>query len=617
MADAQIWSRQTTRNIERCRGMRLSDFLKRHLGKAIFLFVAGYSLVYAMAFIQLYSMEHPYRLASAWIYENVPAGSKIVAPHWDDKIPVTLPGTGNRVPQIYKMDGRDFELPVYEQDNPQNIQLLLRRIAASDYVSFATPRTPDSIPRIENEYPRTTAIIQLLWAEKLGFSLAKTVKNRPSFLGFTFNDDLADESFSVYDHPKAVIFKNEEHLSPEELWSRVMRVDEYRPLPSMNEILLMDEGGWKPRPTLWKPEWSAVARAGAFMSVVGMSFWAFVVGPGVPLALIGLMVGLGMVIGTLLSIGANMVALLPFTGTAARFIALGFFALALARISLLARARERLWTSLREHGAGLLLTVSMTLVIVCSVSSSGLVLPMLGDPNSSNYLAYLVRAESFAPEAVPHAGVVTSVVGVVAWVLKATAVPFSMLYNVAIMILAFALGCVLYTVFALLTRKRVAAALGATLAAVPVAYLLFGTSTGAEARNVDRAQLAPERAKFVQWTVSRIKGSPTFIESCDDSTVRGLVTLAGFPVVSETVTEGDRRLCAVTDANVAFEAMMRRGVEFFVTPTLKKAASPESAARLVSFGARRDLFSMLYEDDNFVVYVPAFSEYFQPEGVAS
>ena len=595
--------------------MRLSDFIKRHLDKAIFLFVVGYSLVYAMAFIQLYSMEHPYRLASAWIYENVPPGSKIAAPHWDDKIPVTLPGPGNRVPQVYKMDGRDFELPVYEQDNPQNIQLLLKRIAASDYLSFATPRTPDSIPRIEREYPRTTAIIQLLWAEKLGFSLAKTVKNRPSFLGFTFNDDLADESFSVYDHPKAVIFKNDEHLSPEELWSRVMRVDEYRPLPSMNEILLMDEGGWKPRQTIWKPEWSVFARAGAFMGVLGVSLWALVVSPVVPLSLIGLSVALGVVLGAMMAVGANTAALLLFSGAAARFIALGFFVLALARISLLAKARERFWRSLKEHGAGLLLTILVTLVIVRSVSAPGL--SMLGDPSSSNYLAYLARTESFAPNAASGMTVATGVTVVVAWVLKASAVPFSMLDDVAMVVLGFVQGCILYTIFAMVTRKRIAAALGATLAAVPVAYLLFGTSTGSEARQSARTQLSPDRVRFVQWTVSHIKGAPTFIESCEEPTTKGLVALAGFSVVSGAVTEGDRLLCAVTDANVAFEAMMRRGLEFFVTPALAKASSPDSAARLVSFGARRDLFSKLYEDDSFVVFVPAFSPYFQPEGEAS
>ncbi|MEY4701125.1 MAG: hypothetical protein RL326_1312 [Pseudomonadota bacterium] len=596
--------------------MRLSDFIKRHLGKAIFLFVAGYSLVYAIAFIQLYSMEHPYRLASAWIYENVPPGSKIAAPHWDDKIPVTLPGPGNRVPQIYKMEGREFELPVYEQDNPQNIQLLLRRIAASDYLSFATPRTPDSIPRIENEYPRTTAIIQLLWAEKLGFSLAKTVKNRPSFFGIAFNDDLADESFSVYDHPKAVIFKNEEHLTPEEMWSRVMRVDEYRPLPSMNEMLLMDEGGWKPGPTVWRPEWNAFARTVALLAVLGVSLWAIVVRPSVPLSLVGLFIGLGMVIGAMLAIGANTAALLPFTGAAGRFIALGFFVLALARISLVAKARERFWSSLRQHGVGLLLTVIVTLLIVRAVSSSAFGLSMFGDSDSSNYLGYLVRSESFAPGAVPSAGAVIGVVSVVAWVLKTAAVPFPMLYDVSILVLGIAQACVLYTAFAMLTRKRVATALGATLAAVPVAYLLFGTSTATDAHHVDRARLAPEQAKFVRWAASRIKGAPTFIESCDDSSVKGLVTLAGFSVVDGAAIEGDRPLCAVTDANVAFEAMMKRGVEFFVTPTLKKAASPGSAARLVSFGERRDLFSKLYEDDSFVVFAPAFSQYFQAEAAA-
>jgi hypothetical protein len=597
--------------------MRLSEFLKRQFGKAIFLFVVGYSVVYAMAFVQLYSMEHPYQRASAWIYENVPPGSKIVAPHWDDKIPVTLPGPGNRVPQIYKMDGRDFELPVYEQDNPQNIQLLLRRIASADYISFATPRTPDSIPRIEKEYPRTTAIIQLLWAEKLGFSLAKTIKNRPSFLGFTFNDDLADESFSVYDHPKAVIFKNEEHLSPEELWSRVMRVDQYRPLPSMNEILLMDEGGWKPRETFWRPEWSVVARTGTFMGVLGLSLWALVVGPGVPLTLIGLVVGLGMVIGAAVSIGANVAGLLPFTGSATRFVALGFLVLAFARIALRATAREKLFASLREHGVGLLVTVVVTVAIVRAVCPSALGVSMIGDPTSSNYLAYLTRAEGFAPKAVPHTGVVVSVVSVVAWVLKSTAVPFSMLYDIALVVLGFAQGCVLYSVFAMVMRKKVATALGATLAAVPVAYLLFGAPAGSDTPQFGQAQLAPERIGFVRWSVSRIKGAPTFIEACDDSTVKGLVELAGFSVVSDAVTEGNRPLCAVSDAHVAFDAMMRRGLELFVTPSLANAASPESAARIVSFSARRDLFSKLYEDDSFIVFVPAFSQYFRPEGEAS
>jgi len=590
--------------------MRLSDLVKRHLGKAIFIFVSGYSLVYAIAFIQLYSMEHPYRRASAWIYENVPPGSTIVSPHWDDKVPVTLPGPGNRVPQIYKMDGREFELPVYEQDTPQNIQLLLRRIAAADYLSFATPRTPDSIPRIEKEYPRTTAIIQLLWAEKLGFSFATAIKNRPTFLGLTFNDDLADESFSVYDHPKAVIFKNEERLSPEELFSRVMRVDEYRPLPTMNEILLMDRGGWKPKESFWKPAWTVAARSITFVALLGIGVWALLVRPALPLALIGFGVALGAFAATAVTVVASIAGVLPFSGSAGRFVALGIVVLGVVRVALQSKVRERLLSSVREHGVWLLLTIIATALIVRSVASPTGALPSLGDPDSFNYLGHLTRTESLSFEAVLRAGPLGCLAFPLAWVLKATAVPFPMLSEVATMVLAFVQGCVTYTLFAMLMKKRIPAAIGAVLVAVPAAYVLFGATVGQDTILMARAHLAPERARFVRWATTRIPGAPTFIEACEDSTVKGVAALAGFAVLGDSVMEGDSRLCSMVDASAVFQSMMRRGVQFFVTPSPGKAVSKDSTARLTAFDGRRDLFSKLYEDESVTVYVPAFSRYF-------
>ncbi len=594
--------------------MRLSDLIKRHLGKAIFLFVAGYSLVYAIAFIHLYSMEHPYRLASAWIYEHVPAGSTIVAPHWDDKIPVTLPGPGNRVPQIYKMDGREFELPVYEQDNPPNIQLLLKRIAAADYISFATPRTPDSIPRIEKEYPHTTAIIQLLWAEKLGFSFATSVKNRPAFLGITFNDDLADESFSVYDHPKAVIFKNEERLSAEELWSRVMRVDDYRPLPSMNEILLMDQGGWKPQRTLWRPEWTSIVRSVAFALVIGLALWSLVAGSRVSSSLMGVVIGFGGVVATLVAVVASQVRLLPFTGAAGRFIALGLVAMALVRLSLQARARSRVWASLRDHGLWLVITIAATLMIVRLVAAPSGVVPFVGEQGSAHYLAYVTRAETLDLEAMPRLGVMPAVVVPVAWLLKSTAVPFSLLYEVASVLIGFTQACVLYSLFALLFKKRGAVALGAVLASVPLTYLLFGASTGVGSEPSERAQLSPERVAFVRWANATIKGAPSFVESCDDTTGPDVVRQAGLPVARDVVLEDGQRLCAVVDPERAFKAMMQHHLQFFVTPAVGQSVSPASRERLATFSAKKELFSAIYQDERVVVFAPAFAKLYRFEG---
>jgi hypothetical protein len=182
------------------------------------LFVLGYALVYALSWIQLYLQPHPYRVASEWIFNNIPQGSVLVGPHWDDRLPISIPGKDPN--RTYVMDGRDGEIPFYERDTKDKMSLVLRRRAKADYIIFPTARISDSIPRIPEEYPYTTSLIQLLWAEKLGFTLEKTFKDRPSFLeisfnddpflAITFNDDLADESFSVYDHPKVVIFKNTE-----------------------------------------------------------------------------------------------------------------------------------------------------------------------------------------------------------------------------------------------------------------------------------------------------------------------------------------------------------------------------------------------------------------------
>jgi len=193
--------------------------------------------MYAAGFIGIYLQPHSYETASRWIFDNVPAGSRLVGPHWDDRLPLSLPGLDAH---RYIMEGRESELELYEPDRPEKIVTLVGRVSRADYIVFPTPRLQGSVPRIPDEYPHTTSFIKLLWAERLGYHLEKVFKIRPSFLGFTLNDDLADESFSVYDHPKISIFKNVEHLSAQQIMQRVYTPAQYEPLPTMNEILVAD-----------------------------------------------------------------------------------------------------------------------------------------------------------------------------------------------------------------------------------------------------------------------------------------------------------------------------------------------------------------------------------------
>jgi hypothetical protein len=51
----------------------------------------------------------------------------------------------------------------------------------------------------------------------LGYKMVKDVTNYPRLFGWSHPDDMAEESFSVYDHPRSYIFKKVENVSPERM----------------------------------------------------------------------------------------------------------------------------------------------------------------------------------------------------------------------------------------------------------------------------------------------------------------------------------------------------------------------------------------------------------------
>lgn len=160
-----------------------------------------------VAQFSVYLSPHPYQVASKWIFENIAPGSVIVNPHWDDRLPVSLPGyEGNRYQ--YK------ELPIYESDNEKKEKLIEEILKDSDYVIFPTQRIPGSIK--ESRYPYSAKLLKDMFNEEGGFKLVYKYHLIPSFLGFKFDTLYADESLSVYDHPPVWIFKLEKEIRDNE-----------------------------------------------------------------------------------------------------------------------------------------------------------------------------------------------------------------------------------------------------------------------------------------------------------------------------------------------------------------------------------------------------------------
>jgi hypothetical protein len=131
------------------------------------------------------------------------------------------------------------ELALYDPDTVHKLETLLDAIESSDYIVLSSNRLYNTIPRLPDRYPLSSRYYELLLGERLGFELVYYKAVYPRVFGIdlvndTFSDpDLpqprllmegeaarrsinlgrADESFTVYDHPKPLVFEKTRQIS--------------------------------------------------------------------------------------------------------------------------------------------------------------------------------------------------------------------------------------------------------------------------------------------------------------------------------------------------------------------------------------------------------------------
>ena len=268
-----LWKAAGDRAPVRARSLRLPW---RHLAALIAAGVLGASLVYAVAFAGIYGREHSWNAASRWIYANVPDGSVIAVEHWDDNLPKSMPEPGlNPGSHGY----RHTDLPMYEPDTRSKFATVQRVLQGADYVALASNRLYRTIPALPARYPVSTRYYELLFAEKLGFERVATFTSYPRIGGWEINDDAADESFTVYDHPKAIIFRKTRDLTAAEfdaLFAQAFEVApqwEFTPQETVDErpqkSLLLDEPV-ESLPVVRGIGWNTLASQN---TVAGVLFW--------------------------------------------------------------------------------------------------------------------------------------------------------------------------------------------------------------------------------------------------------------------------------------------------------------------------------------------------------
>lgn len=167
----------------------------------------GFTFLWTLPFIQIYSIKSTRIRATEWINHTIPAGSTLAVEHWDDRVPIHDPGK-------YQYE----EMTLYDiPDNDFKWDTLHQKLDRSDYIIIASNRLYIPLQRLQECgehgrcYPMTAEYYDKLFNGELGFVKVAEFTSYPQLrLGdwsIKIIDDQADESFTVYDHPKIMIFK--------------------------------------------------------------------------------------------------------------------------------------------------------------------------------------------------------------------------------------------------------------------------------------------------------------------------------------------------------------------------------------------------------------------------
>ncbi len=163
-------------------------------------------LIWPFSFLHIYTKNNTRVDATTWISQNIPTGKALAIEHWDDGLPLAIQPN-------YQM----LTLNLYEPDTDLKWAKINAQLQKADYLIIASNRLYTPLQKLTNCaslpanycYVRTTNYYKNLFSGKSAFQKVAEFTNYPTIPIFDIpiNDQSADESFTVYDHPKVMIFQ--------------------------------------------------------------------------------------------------------------------------------------------------------------------------------------------------------------------------------------------------------------------------------------------------------------------------------------------------------------------------------------------------------------------------
>jgi YYY domain-containing protein len=199
---------------------------------------------------------------------------------WDDPLPYPMDGYS---PFDYNngIFRTDLNLELYWDDNAEKLQRITNALDQGDIIFISSNRQWGSLTRIPERYPLVSAYYRNLigcpgektiyqcYAEakpgdyqgRLGYELVQTFDSNPRLGPLQFNTQYAEEAFTVYDHPKVLIFRKTNQYDPAKVLEILGQVD----LSKVIDLTPKTASKYKGNLTL-PPEMLAVQQAGGTWS---------------------------------------------------------------------------------------------------------------------------------------------------------------------------------------------------------------------------------------------------------------------------------------------------------------------------------------------------------------
>lgn len=160
----------------------------------------GGAFLCALAFSAIYRRDVTRVAASDWIYRHIQPPRPIANETWDDGLPFPTPGYDNGA---YSGPALDMVGP----DDAAKLEKLLETLRQTDVIAITSNRAYGTLTRLPDVFPMTTAFYRALFENRAGFQLVADFTSYPSLGPLRIPDDSADEAFTVYDHPRVLLFR--------------------------------------------------------------------------------------------------------------------------------------------------------------------------------------------------------------------------------------------------------------------------------------------------------------------------------------------------------------------------------------------------------------------------